>query len=604
MKQLIRFFLIAVLISSVALAAKGQGVYSISPQPVCWSYNGTDSSLLSLVVFDIRDTIGLFQGYVNAINGSYVNTSAGGTISAGYCCCGNNGTSQTVSITDNDDGTYTAIVGTDTTIIYTKADSLYTTQTIQIADTSYLANSVVQDILIAISNEVNNLRNETGCDLTITQASHGFSVGDLLTQDPNTGAYSAAAADTSINFPVAYVCTVIDANNFKVDTEGWVSGAHGETDYRDYFLQDVAGSVDTTSGSFPIFAFRTFTSTLRYYDIPEYVSAGTSGGGSSLSVIASNGLNDADAGTDVDVELGGTIGKNTTVSVPTNYLSLAGNNNLFRVYPDRIRVVPNTANESTRPLGAALRKNLAAGSDANITYTEYGIPYFAPLTFTSHYSVYYESDKTMKWVYWPANGNGAFMNSVLNTSGGSIERTATYGLGGTLNQNTNIYFDSTLYLNFAKDPTVLDTTYEFSLKLDPDTTNNGPIVTFISNVYDAGNSQWNDSEYFFSPDSLSFSLSNSVGAVSSNLSRLNFSRENGLQVYFKNNLTQYIHLNDTDGIKAEYGGTSFQINTSGNLVLSGVPNYASNAAADSDGTLPSGGVYTVTAEDRTLRIKP
>lgn len=279
MKRIIRNFLIVVLIiSSSALGLRAQGVYSLTPQPVCWSYNGVDSSLLSLLVFNVRDTVGIFQGYVNAVSGSYVNTTAGGTVSAGYCCCDNSGSSQTVSITDNDDGTYTAVVGTDTTIIYTKADSLYTTTSISLGDTTYLANSVVQDILIALSQEVNNLRSETGCELEITQNSHGFTAGDLITQDPNTGAYSAAAADTSINFPVAYVCSVIDANTFRVDTEGWVSGTHGETVYRDYFLQDTAGDTDTTAGSFPIFAYRTFSPTLRYYDIPEYIAEGNSGG--------------------------------------------------------------------------------------------------------------------------------------------------------------------------------------------------------------------------------------------------------------------------------------------------------------------------------------
>ncbi|PHN06168.1 hypothetical protein [Flavilitoribacter nigricans] len=42
----------------------------------------------------------------------------------------------------------------------------------------------------------------------------------------------------------------------------------------------------------------------------------------------------------------------------------------------------------------------------------------------------------------------------------------------------------------------------------------------------------------------------------------------------------------------------------GRLVLDNVPDYASDAAADADGGLITGSVYTVTAEDRTLRIKP
>lgn len=524
MKQLIRFFLIAVLISSVALAAKGQGVYSISPQPVCWSYNGTDSSLLSLVVFDIRDTIGLFQGYVNAINGSYVNTSAGGTISAGYCCCGNNGTSQTVSITDNDDGTYTAIVGTDTTIIYTKADSLYTTQTIQIADTSYLANSVVQDILIAISNEVNNLRNETGCDLTITQASHGFSVGDLLTQDPNTGTYSAAAADTSINFPVAYVCSVIDANNFKVDTEGWVSGAHGETDYRDYFLQDVAGSVDTTSGSFPIFAFRTFTSTLRYYDIPEYVSAGTSGGGSGdnwgAQVVVSDGTltGDGTAGSPLSVDL----------SITATGDSIAASNGLnVDRYAAGGRIVSDVR------LGGTLDENTIIRGDTGVY----------------DFLVLDTDDITME-----AEDTGVFYGRDFSQIG------MTDPINGT---ETTVLGDSIYIL-----------------------AENGFLT--IRN-----------------PDSLNMAATKfKLGTANFGRIHSTFGGAGGLTTI----PLAEIYWDDDQVILRNYNSSGTLLNSftvhKDYFQITGAPNYANDAAADADGTLPSGGVYTVTAEDRTLRIKP
>lgn len=519
MKQLIRFFLIAVLISSVTLAAKGQGVYSLTPQPVCWSYNGTDSSLLSLVVFDIRDTIGLFQGYVNAVDGSYVNTSAGGTVSAGYCCCGSgSGGTSNVTITDNDDGTYTAIVGTDTTIIYTKADSLYTTQTIQIADTSYLANSVVQDVLIAISNEVNNLRNETGCDLTITQASHGFTVGDLLTQDPNTAVYSAAAADTSINFPVAYVCSVIDANNFKVDTEGWVSGAHGETDYRDYFLQDTAGDVDTTSGSFPIFAFRTFTSTLRYYDIPEYVSAGTSGGGSgddwgSQVVVTDATLTgDGTAGDPLSVDL----------DLVTVGDSIAASNGL---HVDRYAAGGRVVSDVR--IGGTLDENTTIDGDA-----------------------------------------GAYDFLVLNTEDVTIEA----------EDRMNIYGNnfSQLGINTSETTTVVGDT----LFLLP-----GSFIQMRA------------------PDSLNFEAVN-VRFVAGTSGQI-ISTFGGTNTGPKLSALEW---DDNQMSISNYnsGGTllnSFTVHKD-YFQITGAPNYANDAAADADGTLPSGGVYTVTAEDRTLRIKP
>lgn len=481
MKRIIRNFLIVVLIiSSSALGLRAQGVYSLTPQPVCWSYNGVDSSLLSLLVFDIRDTVGIFQGYVNAVSGSYVNTSAGGTVSAGYCCCGNTGTSQTVSITDNNDGTYTAIVGTDTTTIYTKADSLYTTQSIALGDTTYLANSVVQDILIALAGEVNNLRSETGCDLTITQASHGFAVGDLLTQDPNTGAYSAAAADTSINFPVAYVCSVVDANNFKVDTEGWVTGAHGGTVYRDYFLQDDA-SVDTTQGSFPIFAWRTFSATLRYFDIPEYVANGSSGGSSPDADWFEEGTTSPPNAITDNIFTQGNVG--IGIDTPTQKLHLAGRLLFDDYYTHTISSYATT-----------LASSLWDGSGA-----------FQQVT---------QLNKDAANDYWL---------SIVAPSGGTT--------GGGL----RIFNDGNFVFQNA----------------------NGEIL-------------WKRN----SGTTLTTSISQDANDI----------------------LTIVGH----QGISIDAGGLS-----GGALyILNNVPNYASDAAADADATLLSNGIYTVTAEDRTLRIKP
>jgi len=65
-----------------------------------------------------------------------------------------------------------------------------------------------------------------------------------------------------------------------------------------------------------------------------------------------------------------------------------------------------------------------------------------------------------------------------------------------------------------------------------------------------------------------------------------------------------------------YGATStgatawrnspFYEDATGNIIANtgNIPNYANDAAADADGTLPSGAIYQVTAEDRTIRIKP
>lgn len=85
------------------------------------------------------------------------------------------------------------------------------------------------------------------------------------------------------------------------------------------------------------------------------------------------------------------------------------------------------------------------------------------------------------------------------------------------------------------------------------------------------------------------------------------------QILWKTNgggaaLVSWIEQNASDQISA-FGAEGIILDgagLSGGLLLSipNMPNYASNAAADADATLCSGCVYTVTAEDRTLRIKP
>lgn len=628
-----RVLLIFGLVISAFIGLQAQGVTSIELQPVCWNFNNVDSSLTAYWLMSSRETAPRVVSYLNPANGAVVDISGGGTVSAGYCCCSNSGSGgTTVTVTDNSNGTYTIIAGSDTTLIDTRADSNPVAINIAVGDTIFLAGSTVQEIINQIATEVNTTRSRTGCDLKVFQAAHGFDEGDLLAQDSTTGEYYLSSSDTTLNWPVAYVCQVVSADTFFVDTEGWLTGAHGFTPYRDYYNNDTPGSVGLTPGTIQQFAFRTFTDQLRYYDIPEYavdgvgaggsgdnwgsqviVSDGTLSGdgtvGSPLTVVsspsptttASNGLNDQDVSSNVDVELGGTIDKNTTISIPSNYLSMAGNSTLLRVLPDRIRVVPNTANEATRALGAALRKDTAPGSDANVTYTPYGIPYFAPLTSTSHYSIYYEADKSTKWVYHPPEGNGMFWDSELNVGGGSVERTLLYGLGGPIYQPTNLYFD-TSYLNFTKDPTVLDTTYQFQLLVDP--TSTYPLLNYTSRVYDSGNSRWDNAYYTFTKDSLEIKLNNSVGTTASNESKFTFSRTGGLKISFLNSLTRYVEMNNTDGITLTYGGSAIQIDTAGNILYSGVPNYANDGAADADGTLPSGSVYTVTAENRSIRIKP
>lgn len=85
------------------------------------------------------------------------------------------------------------------------------------------------------------------------------------------------------------------------------------------------------------------------------------------------------------------------------------------------------------------------------------------------------------------------------------------------------------------------------------------------------------------------------------------------QIIWRNNgggaaLVSWIEQNTSDQIRV-FGDKGIILDgagLTGGLLLSipNMPNYASDAAADGDGTLCSGCVYTVTSEDRTIRIKP
>lgn len=69
-------------------------------------------------------------------------------------------------------------------------------------------------------------------------------------------------------------------------------------------------------------------------------------------------------------------------------------------------------------------------------------------------------------------------------------------------------------------------------------------------------------------------------------------------------LTKYYGADASGNTK--WRPSAFYEDASGNIIANtaNIPDYANDAAADADGTLPSGAIYQVTAEDRTIRIKP
>ena len=73
----------------------------------------------------------------------------------------------------------------------------------------------------------------------ISQTSHGFSVGDVLRYDSSASSYVKAQANSTANAEVVgIVSQVVDSDNFKLLTHGYISGLSGLTAGTVYFLSD------------------------------------------------------------------------------------------------------------------------------------------------------------------------------------------------------------------------------------------------------------------------------------------------------------------------------------------------------------------------------
>jgi len=554
MKKVILSFIALVLACSV----QAQGVFTINSVPMCWNVSGADSSIVANWAVGINDTEPLILGYVDAYGNAV--TVIGGTLTVGFC--GGSTSVEAVSITDNFDGTYTAIVNTDTTLI--KADI---------------------------------------CGDTITQVSHNFSVGDLLGQNAGNGSYFLANTSSADNFPVTAVIDSIDANTFVGCNEKiFVTFEHGRPLGRDYFLQD-DGSLDTIPDStYNVFAFRTLKINKAYFDIPELIvtpDGGTgggeattidstrllqdsivvyyqngveigrdtislaAGGGGSITVTASNGLNDADATSNVDVELGGTLDKDTDIELgPNNFtMTRTGAGVKFQVdggsAADGVRISPNPPIDQGRPDGSFLFKNQTSGNPASVEWSPYDLPQQAPLT----------SYTNAVYVYDPFESSslgGSYWRSMLTTNSGIVWRDSSeqffrLELNGGLTRDANLDMGGGQYHFRLTDgfTTVglTDSVFRFKLQYD------------------------DDSSPFFD-----WEFDKDVGGTQYRMDI----RADTNEMYFR----------FQEGANA----TVFRI-TPYSVVIQDPPTYASEAAADSDANLPSGGVYQLTG-DRTLYIKP
>lgn len=84
-------------------------------------------------------------------------------------------------------------------------------------------------------------------------------------------------------------------------------------------------------------------------------------------------------------------------------------------------------------------------------------------------------------------------------------------------------------------------------------------------------------------------------------------KENGSNAIFTHvnqNASDQLNIFGHRGVILDGGSPSGAPLSGMLLIIDGPPDYASDAAADADTNLPTNAIYTVTAEDRTLRIKP
>lgn len=141
-----------------------------------------------------------------------------------------------------------------------------------------------------------------GISVGVTQAAHGFSVGDVVRFD---GAdYVQATADTAANSEaVGVVTTVPDAGSFTYQTAGVVGTLSGLTPGDLYYLQD-DGSLGTSAGTVekPILIATSATSAVLILAISG--AGGGGGGGGSGDVVGPASATDGNL-----VVFDGTTGK-------------------------------------------------------------------------------------------------------------------------------------------------------------------------------------------------------------------------------------------------------------------------------------------------------
>lgn len=84
---------------------------------------------------------------------------------------------------------------------------------------------------------------------TLTQASHGFSVGDAIYYSTTGSAYAKSKADAEATAECEGIVSAVDGNDFTLTLHGWISGLTGLTAGEQYVSPTTAGALTTTEPS-------------------------------------------------------------------------------------------------------------------------------------------------------------------------------------------------------------------------------------------------------------------------------------------------------------------------------------------------------------------
>lgn len=120
---------------------------------------------------------------------------------------------------------------------------------VPVTPTGNLSSSNVQAALQELQGDIDTLNSTPSYAtvISLTQASHGFIVGDIIYN--NAGTFTKAIATSAAAAEIlGVVTTVTDANNFKLTVAGKVAGLSGLTSGTLYYLStSSAGGVQTTA---------------------------------------------------------------------------------------------------------------------------------------------------------------------------------------------------------------------------------------------------------------------------------------------------------------------------------------------------------------------